>query len=198
MKERSKKVSEQLRLGGGSFKRKASFASRVRVFVELFCCSISSHKYSGAVRSIKALKVKINSLYPILSSILNQCRSIRTSMIIRTALYMYIDHGQHTHIQKTLKLQQHIHVTININAKSLRSHDTTFCLKTHCFLCDIYIYIYIYIYMCVCVCVCAWLWVCVYVSKCFVLIHGQTRILILMRRNSGVTETSLCTLHFEK
>ena len=32
MKERSKKVSEQLRLGGGSFKRKASFASRVRVF----------------------------------------------------------------------------------------------------------------------------------------------------------------------
>ena len=34
MKERSKKVSEQLRLGGGSFKRKASFASRVRVFVE--------------------------------------------------------------------------------------------------------------------------------------------------------------------
>ena len=51
--------------GGGSFKRKASFASRV--FVELFCCSISSHKYSGAVRSIKALKVKINNLYRILS-----------------------------------------------------------------------------------------------------------------------------------
>ena len=60
------------RLGGGSFKRNASFASRVRVFVELFC-SISSHKYSGAVQSIKALKVKINSLYTILSSILNQC-----------------------------------------------------------------------------------------------------------------------------
>ena len=77
MKERSKKVSEQLRLGGGSFKRKASFASRVRVFVELFCCSISSHKYSGAVRSIKALKVKINSLYTILSSILSQCRYYR-------------------------------------------------------------------------------------------------------------------------
>ena len=81
MKGRSKKVSEQLRLGGGSFKRKASFASRVRVFVELFCCSIRSHKYSGAVRSIKALKVKINSLYTILSSILNQCRSMRTSVI---------------------------------------------------------------------------------------------------------------------
>ena len=63
------------------FKRKASFASRVRVFVELCCCSISSHKYSGAVRSIKALKVKINSLYTILSSIPNQCRSIRTSVI---------------------------------------------------------------------------------------------------------------------
>ena len=59
MKERSKNVSEQLLLGGGSFKRKASFASRVRVFVELFCCSISSHKYSGAVRSIKALKLTV-------------------------------------------------------------------------------------------------------------------------------------------
>ena len=35
MKERSKKVSEQLRLGGGSFKRKASFASRLFVVVQL-------------------------------------------------------------------------------------------------------------------------------------------------------------------
>ena len=81
MKERSKKGVRAITTGWGSFKRKASFASRVRVFVELFCCSISSHKYSGAVRSIKALKVKINSLYTILSSILNQCRSIRTFVI---------------------------------------------------------------------------------------------------------------------
>ena len=58
MKERSKKVSEQLLLGGGSFKRKASCASRVRVFVELFCCSISSHKYSGAVRGVYVCKVE--------------------------------------------------------------------------------------------------------------------------------------------
>ena len=57
-----KKVSEQFRRGGGSFKRKASFANRV--FVELFC-SINAHKYSGAVRSIKTLKVKINNLYTI-------------------------------------------------------------------------------------------------------------------------------------
>ena len=66
-KERNaQKRSAQFRLG--SFNRKASPANRV--FVVDFCCSINSHKYSGAVRSIKDLKVKINILYTILPLIL--------------------------------------------------------------------------------------------------------------------------------
>ena len=67
------KMSLQFRLGGGSFNRKASSANRV--FVELLCCSISSHKYNAAVRSIKAGKRYIIVLYTIHSLfIFNQCR----------------------------------------------------------------------------------------------------------------------------
>ena len=79
MKGTLKKESAQFRLGGGSFNRKASPANRV--FVVVFCCSINSHKYNGAVRSIKALKMRINIFYTILSLIFNQCRSTRTSVI---------------------------------------------------------------------------------------------------------------------
>ena len=58
-------MSAQFQLRGGSFNRKTSPANRV--FVADFCCSINSHKYSGAVRSIKALKVKNNILPSIFS-----------------------------------------------------------------------------------------------------------------------------------
>ena len=51
MKGTLKKVSAQFRLGGGSFNRKASPANRV--FVVDLCCSINSHKYSGAVSTEK-------------------------------------------------------------------------------------------------------------------------------------------------
>ena len=47
----------------------------------LCCCSIRSHKYIGAVRSIRTLKVKINILYTFLCSIFNKCRSTITSVI---------------------------------------------------------------------------------------------------------------------
>ena len=56
------------------------------VFVELFCCSISSHKYSGACTINKSLESYIHVV-----SMVNQCRSIRTSVIwSRRGVFVYV------------------------------------------------------------------------------------------------------------
>ena len=54
----SKKVSEQLRLGGEVSKESPRLLSVY--LLNFFCCSLSSHKDNGAVRSIKTFKVQIN------------------------------------------------------------------------------------------------------------------------------------------
>ena len=63
---------------GGVSKERQRLLAEYEYLLNFSVVSIST---VGAVRSIKDLKVKINSLYTILSSILNPCRSIRSSVI---------------------------------------------------------------------------------------------------------------------